>query len=391
MKINKEYKIGLVVSLSLLILIFGINFLKGKSIFSHDEEYSVFYKKIDGLIVGSGVYMRGFKIGVVKEIHFEGETAESIKVNLLITENVKFSSDSKARIFSKDLMGSRGVDIIPGISSTFKEDGDEFEGVIEADFLDEFGRQIAPLKNRAERILISVDTILASIQEIVNEDTSDKIKMSLLSMSRTLSNLEKASSSLENVVVEESSSVRNVVQNIELVSGNLRQNNDKISNILKNFSAFSDTLNSKEVYVSLKNIGSSLSKLNSITTKLDRDSGSIGAVLNNRELYNNLNETVQNLNQLISNFEENPKRYVRFSFIDLSGGRDNSKEYYAVVVLFSDKKISNKEKVINLREYFYKGKYLYIDKKFTKNSKAKTYLDRIKGSYPNAYIIRIKE
>ena len=390
MKLSKEYTIGLAVLLSVLILILGINFLKGKSLFAHDDEYIVNYHKIDRLNVGSGVYMRGFKIGIVKDIHFEGETAEIIKVTILINEKVKFAVDSKAKIFSKDLMGTRGIEIIAGKSKKYKKNGDLFEGIVEGDFKDEFGRQIAPLKNKAERILVSIDTILYTIQQIVNEDTRSEIEHSLKSIGTTLHSLENASKSLEDVVVGESNSMKNIINNVESISGNLKNNNKKISNVINNLSAFSDTLISQDVYASIKDIGQSIKKLKSITAKLDGDKGTMGAIINNRELYNNLNEAVANLNKLVVNIEKNPKKYIKFSVVDF-GGKAKSKEIFAVVLISSDKRIDKSDYLNKMEELFYKRKYLYIDKKFKKERKAKVYLKSIKSSYPDAFITRIIE
>jgi len=390
MKFTKEYKIGLAVFAAIIILILGINFLKGKSLFKKDTEYLVYFEKIDGLKVGSYVLTRGFKVGVVKDIQFDGDMAERMKVSFLINENIRFASDSKVRIFSMDLMGTRGLEIITGSSKELKNNGDVFIGEIEGSFKDEIGRQIAPLKNKAERLLSSLDSIFTSIQIIVNVDTQAKIKQSLVSVGRTLKSLESASSSIDNIVSSKEGSLSNLISNTESITLNLRKNNEKISNILSNISSITDTLNSEGLGSGLNNIGESLANLNRISASLATDKSSMGAMINNRELYNNLNETVSNLNRVVLDLEKNPKKYIKFSMIDF-GGSTKYKDKFLLVAFVSNTKLENDKKTSNLEEVFYKGKYLYVLKRYSKENKAVEYLKKTKKEYPNAYIQKIKD
>ncbi|MGB5990170.1 MAG: MlaD family protein [Marinifilaceae bacterium] len=390
MKFTKEYKIGLAVFAAIIILILGINFLKGKSLFKKDTEYLVFFEKIDGLKEGSYVLTRGFKVGVVKDIQFDGDMAERMKVTFLINENIRFASDSKVRIFSMDLMGTRGLEIITGSSKELKSNGDVFIGEIEGSFKDEIGRQIAPLKNKAERLLSSLDSIFSSIQTIVNVDTQAKIKQSLVSVGRTLKSLESASSSIDNIVSSKKGSLSNLISNTESITLNLRKNNEKISNILSNISSITDTLNSDGLGSGLNNIGESLANLNRISASLASDKSSIGAMINNRELYNNLNETVSNLNRVVLDLEKNPKKYIKFSMIDF-GGSTKYKDKFLIVAFVSNTKLENDKKPSNLEEVFYQGKYLYVLKRYSKENKAVEYLKKTKKEYPTSYIQKIKD
>lgn len=388
MKFTKEYKIGLSVASAIIILIFGINFLKGKSFFSKDTEYVVYFEKIDGLKEGSYVLTRGFKVGVVKDIRFDGKMAERMKVSFLINANIKFPVDSKVRIFSMDLMGTRGLEIISGTSSQFKNNGDEFLGEIEGNFKDEIGRQIAPLKNKTERLLASLDSIFSSIQVIVDIDTQNKIKQSLSSVGRTLTSLESASSNIDNIVSSKSGSLSNLISNTESITLNLKKNNEKISNILSNVSTITDTLNSKDIGAGLNNISKSLANLNTITSKLSSNKSSVGAMINNRELYNNLNETVSNLNRVVLDLEKNPKKYIKFSLVDF-GGSPKYKDRFLIVAFDSDIKLKTQEKPSTLEEFFYKGKYLYVIKRYSKQKKAENDLNNYKEDFPDVYIQKI--
>lgn len=390
MKYSKEFKIGLSVSAALLILVFGINFLKGKSLFTKDTEYIVFFEKIDGLKEGSYVLIRGFKVGVVKDIHFDGEKAERMKVSFLINENIKFPTDSRVRIFSMDLMGTRGLDIITGRSSMYKKNGDEFLGEIEESFKDEIGRQIAPLKNKTERLLSSIDSILISIHAIVDDNTRIKIKESLNSIGRTFKNIESTSITLDSVVTTEASSISNIISNTESISLNLRKNNEKISKILTNMSSISESVNTEGLGKGLKDLIKTIEKLNIISSKLLTEEGSVGAVINNRELYNNLNETVSNLNRVVLDLEKNPKKYINLSVLDF-GGNYKAKTKFVLVAFVSDVRVLDANSIKGLSELFYKGKYLYFSKKYNKIDKAEKEMAKLIIEYPKAFVQEISE
>jgi phospholipid/cholesterol/gamma-HCH transport system substrate-binding protein len=390
MKFSKEYKIGLSVLAALLILIFGINFLKGKSMFVKDTEYVVYYTNIDGLKEGSYVLTRGFKVGVVKDIQFDGSMAERMKVTFLINEKINFPKDSKVRIFSMDLMGTRGLDIIAGQSLMIKNDGDEFIGEIEGSFKDEIGRHITPLKNKTERLLSSIDSILVSVHAIVNDDTKEKIKMSLNSVRKTFANLESTSRTIDKVISRDANSISNLISNTESISDNLRKNNEKITSILSNVSSITDSLNVQGLGKGLRDLIATIDRLNKISAKLTTDDSSAGAMINDRELYNNLNEIVSNLNRVVLDFEKNPRKYIKLSIIGF-GGASKLKTKYIIVAFDSSVRLVNANDNKGLKELFYKGRYLYFSKKYDKREKADKAVSKLINEYPKAFVQEIKE
>jgi len=216
-----------------------------------------------------------------------------------------------------------------------------------------------------------------------------KIRTSLNSVSKTLKNLESTSVTLDNALKKETTSLTSIMGNVESITDNLRKNNDNISKILSNTAIISDTLNSSSLGKNLRNISETLDNLNIISQKVASNQTSIGAMINNREFYNNLNETVSNLNRVIIDLEKNPKRYVGFSVFG-SGKSSKSKVSYAIVFLESYTKLKMTPENKDLQELFYNGKYLYVYKIYNKNSRAISKLEKLKKSYPKAYIQEIK-
>ena len=393
MKISNETRIGIVLIIAVVILFTGLNFLKGRSLFKKDTVYYSYYERVDGLKVSSSVEYRGYQVGQVSDIRFSGIRSEKVLVEFTVNEKIKLPKDSRARIFSQDLMSTKAINLESGISEMTLKEGDTLIGDIEKDLKDQVSMQILPLKTKAERMLASLDSVLVVIQYIFTEETKSNIKNSLSSIRRTLRNIESTSGSLDSIVKSEGSRLGNIFQNIESVSGNLRDNNDNIANILENISALSDSVVDANIGNSLREINKAVSTINVITQKVSQDEGSLGALLNNRDLYNNLNETSQNLNKLMIEIRKNPKRFVRFSLVDFSNGEARSRYIYAVVVKSSNIKLDVSDKLFKSKylfeEYYHNGIYLYIYNRYKKLKVAEKILKSLKSEYPQVYIEKI--
>lgn len=393
MQISNETRIGIVVIVAAVILFAGLNFLKGHSLFKKDSIYYSYYEKVDGLKVSSPVEYRGYQVGQVSEIKFAGERANRVLVEFNVNERIKLPKDTKARIFSQDLMNTKAIKLEPGRSNEFLNERDTLSGDIEKDLKEQVSMQILPLKSKAEKMLASLDSVLVVIQYIFTEETMSNIKSSLSSVRRTLKNVESTSGSLDSIVKSEGSRLDNIFKNIESVSGNLKENNENISNILANVSSLSDSVMAANIGNSLREINKAVSTINLITQKVNKDEGSLGAILNNRDLYNNLNETSQNLNKLMIEVRRNPKRFVGFSLIDFSGDKDKTGYIYAVVIKSSDKKIDADNSLFKSKylfeEYFYNGKYLYIYNRYKRLKSARKSLNSLRKEFPESYIEKI--
>lgn len=393
MKISNETRIGIVVIVAVVILFAGLNFLKGRSLFKKDLVYYSYYEKVDGLKVSSPVEYRGYQVGQVSDIRFVGERSNKVLVEFNVTEKIKLPKDTRARIFSQDLMNTKAINLEPGKSISILNERDTLWGDVEKDLKEQVSMQILPLKTKAEKMLASLDSVLVVIQYIFTEETKHNIKNSLSSIRRTLKNVESTSGSLDSIVKSEGGRLDNIFKNIESISGNLRKNNDNISNILANVSSLSDSVIAANVGSSLREINKAVSTINVITEKVSKDEGSLGAILNNRDLYNNLNETSQNLNKLMIEVRENPKRFVQFSLIDFTKGDGKSNYTYAVVVKSSNKKLEDDDVLFKSKylfeEYFYNGKYLYIYNRYKRLKTAQKTLNSLKVEYPEIRIEKI--
>ena len=392
MKIRREAKLALTALAAVFILIWGINFLKGSSLFESKSTFYGVYDSVEGLKVSSGVIYRGYQVGQVISIQFTGERFDRVLVKFSVDKGLELPSNTLAMIQSADLMGSKVVALVPGDSHVFAVSGDTLRSQVERGLMEQVSQQMLPLKQKAERLLGSLDSVLLIVQGLFNEETKKNLSNSFGSIDRTFRNLEGASGNLDTLIQGESARISSILQDVNSITGNLRNNNEEISNILGNVSAISDSLRQASLHQTLMSLDYILATTDSIMNKINRGEGTIGALLNDNDLYYNLNQVSENLNRLLVEFRYNPKRFINLSLIDFSSGK-NALEEYGVVIFESLERLDiNSELYMQnpgLKEVKYKDKYLYIIDSYKKLKPAQRKLDDVIKRYNDAYIVKI--
>ena len=392
MKIRREAKLALTALAAVFILIWGINFLKGSSLFESKSTFYGVYDSVEGLKVSSGVIYRGYQVGQVISIQFTGERFDRVLVKFSVDKGLELPSNTLAMIQSADLMGSKVVALVPGDSHVFAVSGDTLRSQVERGLMEQVSQQMLPLKQKAERLLGSLDSVMLIVQGLFNEETKKNLSNSFGSIDRTLRNLEGASGNLDTLIQGESARISSILQDVNSITGNLRNNNEEISNILGNVSAISDSLRQASLHQTLMSLDYILATTDSIMNKINRGEGTIGALLNDNDLYYNLNQVSENLNRLLVEFRYNPKRFINLSLIDFSSGK-NALEEYGVVIFESLERLDiNSELYVQnpgLKEVKYKDKYLYIIDSYKKLKPAQRKLDDVIKRYNDAYIVKI--
>ena len=392
MKIRREAKLALTALAAVFILIWGINLLKCSSLFESKSTFYGVYDSVEGLKVSSGVIYRGYQVGQVISIQFTGERFDRVLVKFSVDKGLELPSNTLAMIQSADLMGSKVVALVPGDSHVFAVSGDTLRSQVERGLMEQVSQQMLPLKQKAERLLGSLDSVLLIVQGLFNEETKKNLSNSFGSIDRTLRNLEGASGNLDTLIQGESARISSILQDVNSITGNLRNNNEEISNILGNVSAISDSLRQASLHQTLMSLDYILATTDSIMNKINRGEGTIGALLNDNDLYYNLNQVSENLNRLLVEFRYNPKRFINLSLIDFSSGK-NALEEYGVVIFESLERLDiNSELYMQnpgLKEVKYKDKYLYIIDSYKKLKPAQRKLDDVIKRYNDAYIVKI--
>lgn len=311
MKISREIKIAVVFIAGLALLYWGINFLKGKDLFRKERTFYAVYDKVNGLVKANPVLVNGFRVGQVEDMYFHPDNSGKVVVVLTINNNdILIPSNTVARLYSSDLLGSKAVELQLGNATAEAKEGDTLKTIVEGSLTEAV---ITPIKEKFEKVMVSLDSVLLIIKEVFNEKTKDNLEQSFESIRITLNNLEHTTYSIDTLFTAQHHNLANIIANVQSISDNIKNNNDKITNIITNFSAISDTVAKSNIASTINNADKSLKEFSEIVTKINRGEGSLGMLVNNDSLYNNIEKSSKELNELIEDIKLNPRRYLNFS------------------------------------------------------------------------------
>lgn len=393
MYVKREVKLALTAIAAIVILIWGINFLKARALFDRNNVFYGVYERVDGLKVSSSVIYRGYSVGQVNAISFTGERFDKVLVQFSVGKKLEIPANSIAAIQSTDLMGSKSINILPGDALTYAVNGDTLRTQLELGLMEQLNKQLEPLKRKAESIMVSLDTVLIALQDIFSNNANGNIKGSLKSVGRTLNNVEQASGTLNKLLSEESGRISNILENINSITGNLENSNSQITQSLGNITTISDSLKAINLNRSIRYLNSVLMQADSIVTKINQGKGTLGGVVNDKELYYNLTAVSENLDKLLSEFRQNPKRFVNLSVFDFGGSKNSMGDAYGIAIAEKDEPLAlNSElylKYPDLKEIRKKGKYLYLIHTYKNLKHAQKELVSVKKCFENAFVVKI--
>lgn len=310
MKFSKEIKVGLLLIFSLVVLIIGFNFLKGKNLFVKEDRYFAVYEKIDGLKTSDIIVLNGFRIGRVENIDLMGDGSSRILVSFLVRPNLQIPRRTVAKITSTDLLGTKSITLEFSDSPNFYTPGDTLIADIQGDLADEVRREILPVKNRAEELLGSIDSLFITAKSILDDG---QIVGALQQFENAIGNLAKTAGRIDTLVEDESNNIAIILDNIKSISTNLEQQNHELARFIQNMADISDSLSTSNLKQLIANAEATFEEINRTLVKMNEGDGSIAMLLNDPELYENLNNASENLDLLIKDLKDNPQRYVRFS------------------------------------------------------------------------------
>ncbi|MEZ5082395.1 MAG: MlaD family protein [Bacteroidales bacterium] len=313
MKLTREFKIGIVVTLSFAFLYWGFNFLKGKDIFSNERVFKAVYEDIAGLERANPIVINGVNVGQVRNIEFTKDGEANVVIEIVVKDNIDIPANSTAKIISSDLLGSKAVLINLGNSSELAISGDTLAAELEISIKEEVNRQLAPIKDKAEALMSSIDSVLTMLQGIFSSSNTENFSKSVEHIASSFENIESATGTIDTLLSGQKTRIESILKNIDEITSNLKTNEDQINHILANFSAISDTLAATRFAETVNNVNSTMAKMADISAKINRGEGSLGLLVNDDSLYINLENTTRELDLLLQDIRLNPKKYVRFS------------------------------------------------------------------------------
>lgn len=311
MKLTKEIKTLIFVLFSVLLFIFGFNFLKGTSILDKQKTVYAVYDEVDGLMVGASVSVNGLAIGNVTSLEFLPNSTK-ILVTLKLKDKLRFSPNSTAILHETGLIGGIAISIDPVFENgNIIKSGDTLKSVIRPGLTELINEQIQPLQRNLQSILVSVDSLFLGVTNIMNKDSQNNLKVALNEMTSAISSINSSAIIIEKTLKSNDLKINNTIGNIESISSNMEKITDSIAK-----TSLKQTISNLEKLI--EGINKSIQDLNS-------DSSSLGLLIRNDEFYKKLNSSVNDLNQLLIDLKNNPKRYIHFSIFgrkDKSSGND---------------------------------------------------------------------
>ena len=307
-------KIGLLAVLALIILVWGLSFLKGDSLFKTENIYVAVYNKLDGLAESNPVMLSGYKIGSVQSIGFlEQNNDMKIIVKMKISNDFRIPKGTTAKIVNVDIMGTKGVEIIrPKTVNGYYENGDTMRSAIDGGIIDQVLDFIMPMKEDLAGFLSASDSVMHSLNLILNEKNRKNLSQSLAGLTEIAEHLS-----------ENAYAIDTIMRNFSKASRMLGRNTNTIERAINNFASISDTLADLQLSTTLSEAQEALKKANRLLATINDNNGTAQKILTTDSLYNNLEEATIRINRILDEFEKHPKKYINLAIF---GGKEKEKK-----------------------------------------------------------------
>ncbi|HEK21486.1 MULTISPECIES: MlaD family protein [unclassified Mucilaginibacter] len=313
MKISNETKIGALTAVAITVLILGYSFLKGNDVFSGSNKFYAIYRSVEGLTISKPILVNGFQIGRVSkmELQPDGRTIVEFKVD----KKYNIPDNTLAKLQSTDLLGGKAIVFELGNSSKYADNTD----TLRADIQGSLAESLQPIQKKAEVLISKVDSALASINHIMNPRFQANVDKSFTSIANSLQTLEGTTKKIDAIVGAQSSHINGIMTNAEAVSANLKTSTAKLNGISSNFERFSTDLANSNIKGTMENANKATADLQATMAKINSKDGSLGLLMNDTKMYDNLTAASSNLNNLFIDIKAHPSRYVHFSVFGKKG------------------------------------------------------------------------
>lgn len=305
MKISNETKVGILTITGLTILILGFNFLKGKDLFKKSKKIYAVFKDLGSLSKSNEVKINGYPIGSVYSLAAKDRDMSGIVATINLSQEVNIPIDSKAMI-SSPLVGASYIVIQKGTSSEFLSSGDTLITVVDVGILDDVKAQLTPTLTKVRTTLDSLNTVFGGVNNLLNSEAK-------LNIQQTMANLNRASSALNGMLDNQTGALAKTLNNAEAITGKLLTNTDDISATIKNAKLTSEKLAALELKPTIDSLNAMISSMKGAVAKISSKEGTLGALINDKTLYNKLTDAILSAEILMDDLRTNPKRYVNIS------------------------------------------------------------------------------
>jgi len=289
LKLSYEIKTAILVLSGIVLFIVGFSYLKSNDVFVSDRVFYAVYDDVEGVSNGTPVTISGFNVGSVQDIKFYKNTSKLL-LKFRVENDFIFSKNSVAQIYETGLIGGKALSVIPKYGEELAKNGDTLKSSIAPGLTELVNDKLSPLQEKIESMVVSADSVLLSLNSVLNNEAKLEIQSSITNFSSTVADLKSSASTLDDM---------------------LNTNKNQINNIISNVNETSNELSNLSIVVD--NLTQSSNSIEKIVNEISNGDGSLNKLIFEDDLINSLDAASKNINFLIKDLRLNPKRYVHFS------------------------------------------------------------------------------
>ncbi len=302
-KVSNETKVGALAAIAITFLVLGYNFLSGRgSLFSKTRTLNVVLPDVTEISTSTPVLYKGKKVGNVTDIEMNPNQID-FKVYFDITEDIDIPVNSSVKL-SSALLGGKALNLTKSVETALTQNGATLISVADTSLMESMGNVLKPLNKKISSIVQSLDSLLAN----------GELNQSMASLNASLKSFTRTSNNASILLEQNMPKLTNILNNVESISANLKNNNDKISLIVSNLKTTSDNIAAAKIKETVESANNALVQVSSIMEKINKGDGTLGLLVNDKQLYNNLNKTALDLDAVLKDLNQFPAKYIPIPF-----------------------------------------------------------------------------
>lgn len=283
----------------ILLFILGFSYLKSTPLFDNSKIFYAVYQNVGGLQSGTQVSINGFSVGKVNDIQFKDNTGYLI-VTFSVSSDFEFSKNSRAELYDTGIIGGKGIQIKPVFDEgPMAESGDTLLTNTRPGLTELVQQKLTPLQLKVEGAVSNADSLLMNVNDVLDDNTKKNLRESIQGLTSVVNSFQKSAITLNELLDSNKTHIDSSLSNINTLTSN--------------FAKLSDSLATNNLSSTIRNLESTIKNLDALLGKMEKGEGTLGKLMNNEELYNNLTKASKELDLLLQDFRLNPKRYVNVS------------------------------------------------------------------------------
>jgi phospholipid/cholesterol/gamma-HCH transport system substrate-binding protein len=312
-KVSNETKVGALAVIAVTLLVLGYNMLKGKNLIERSDVIYARFPDVGALEISSPVKIKGFRIGNVYGISSSDDNVSEVIVAINVDQKVNIPVNSLA-VVNGSLTGITTLMIKPGNGTSYIKKGDTLNSEVSADLMAKINSSIDPVLVNIKQAVDSLKLVLGNLNSVFDEGNKANLKA-------VIANLKNTSANLNELLNSKDGALAKTLNNAETFTTNLNKNNESLNKTIENFKTTSQKFSELELKETINGLTQTVNQLQTVLDKINKGDGSLGLLINDKKLYNNLENTVRSVNTLIDDLKMHPKRYVSISVF---GKKDKS-------------------------------------------------------------------